>query len=423
MDITADKTGFDVGMKSIKHSFEEMKGMVAGAFTVEAVRGIVEKTMEYAETIDKASLRMKITTEETQALSMIAKDAGSSLEKVENAFRKIELARAKALGGDKKSLASFAALGIDEKDLQKQGNITELGGKVATAAGKGSNEYEGIALAGLGLKGVAGDLTAIGESMGDLKGKIEELKSVGAIMPDEDIANMVRAKDELEVLTQIGLAKIAPYISDAIEGFMMGTMMIKAAFTNIFTAIILMVDHTVDYIKSMVGHLFSVETLKGFLKGGIVGAATAKGADGKSMVDLTVGQFKDVAGDIKTGWNGIGEDIDNGLNDMAKDKAKMLADRQKQRQNNGGEDLLPATKTKEVKEKKLYSDSLTASGNFMGASFRGIGSVLSQMDVSKRQLGKLDKIETNTQKQADLLKTIAENTANDSQGDDTPWTD
>lgn len=426
--IDADKTGFDVGMKSIHHSFEEMKHMVAGAFTVEAVAGLVEKTFEYAETIDKASLRMKITTEETQALSLIAKDAGSSLETVETAFRKIELARAKALGGDKKSLASFDALGIDIKDLQKQGNITELGGKIAGAAGRGSNEFDGIALAGLGLKGAAGDLTAIGESLGNLHEKVEELKAAGAIMPDEDIANMVRAKDELEVISTVALAKIAPYISDAIEGVMMGAMMIKAAFTNLFSTIILLADHTLDYIKGLGASLSKggkgalSGAVTGFATGGIAGGVTGllTGAFSKDN-KLTKDFMGNVGNDIKTGWTGIGDDINDGLNEMAADKAKMLADRAKQRQNNGGEDLIPVAKNTEKKEHKLYSDSLTAAGNFMGASFRGVGAIVNQMDVAKRQLNVSQKQNENQVKANDLLKTIADNTANNESTDNTPW--
>ncbi len=78
IDIHADKSGFDAAIKGVHHTLGELKGLVAGAFTVEAVKSVIEKTVEYAETIDKASLRMKMTTEETQALSIVARDAGTS---------------------------------------------------------------------------------------------------------------------------------------------------------------------------------------------------------------------------------------------------------------------------------------------------------------------------------------------------------
>jgi len=56
-------------------------------------------------------------------LQQAAKDAGVDLDQLAGSFEKINIARAKALGGGadaKKFLASFAALGVDKNALKTQ---------------------------------------------------------------------------------------------------------------------------------------------------------------------------------------------------------------------------------------------------------------------------------------------------------------
>jgi hypothetical protein len=419
VDITADKSGFESAVKGVEHSIEGLKEMVVGAFSVEAIAGIVEKTVEYADTIDKASLRMKMTTEETQALSIVAKEAGSSLETIEQAFRKIETARAKALGGDAKSVAAFKALGLDTATLSKSNNTLGIAGQLASAARNGSNDKDGVALGQLGLKKSAGDLTALGDSLQNFGEKVDELKSKGAIMEDKDIANIVRAKDELEIVGTTLMAQVAPWLSQLIEGLEEGWIIFQTVAQNTFTAIILMAQHTIDFIKGLswksIGDARQVAAggIKGFFNSGgnfigaVTGAFTAAETGGKNPVNDYI---KNIVGDVSDSFKGTSSEIDIKLKEYADKIAAQLAARAKARENK------PEAESKIIPVKgnmKLYSDELTKSGNLIGASFQGVGSVVTALDVAKQQKASLDKIAEISQTQTDLLTTIANNTEQD----------
>lgn len=410
--LTADKSGFDTAIKGVRSNLQGLKGMVAGAFTVGAVTSIISKTMDYADTIDKASLRMKITTEETQALGIVAREAGSSLETVETAFKKIEMARSKALGGNAKALAAFKVLGIDTGELSKPSNKIGMAAKLASAGAHGSTGTEGVALQSLGLKGASGDLIAIGDSLQNFGAKVAELKGRGAIMEDKDIANMIQAKDEMAVMGNMLMATIAPWISQALEGFQEGLVIVNAYLKNLF----LLWINMFDIVKKKIGDI--IEFVKHPIKGtkdAIV--AAAKGASKvvdnynkggiKGVVSGAVSDFanSDIGKALETSGTGFIKDMDKGFMDINKQKTSLMAQRAAARQSNKpeGDSAVIPVKEKGSKGMKVYSDSLTQSGNMFGASFRNIGNVTSALDVAKNQLSE-------AQKQTELLKTVATNT-------------
>jgi hypothetical protein len=362
--IDSDKSGFDAGMKGVSKSLEGIKELVAGAFTVEAISSMVEKTIDFADSMDKASLRMKMTTGEVQTLSIIASEAGTNLETVENAFRKIELARAKALGGDKQTLAAFGALGVNMADLKKGGNIADLGSKVAKAASEGSNDKEGVALQNLGLRETAGDLTALGDSLGHLHEKEQELKAIGAIISDQDIANIVEMKDQWEELKQRGIASFAPILSGLFTGFQEFYVLFKSFFATVFASIMVLGDNAVTYIENLAKHFLSF------------------GRDGKSVAGISIDAGKQSFDNLSSLGKDFFSDVKDGFADLKTEKAARDAKRASLRTDKGG-----ATAIETVKgptDKKIYSDSLTNVGNFLGASFKGVGHVTSALDLQKQ---------------------------------------
>jgi len=425
VDITADKSGLDTALKGVEHSIEGLKSMVVGAFSVDAIRAVVEKTFDYADAIDKTSLRMKMTTEQTQALSIVAKEAGTSLETVEEAFRKIEAARAKALGGDTASLKAFKALGIDTADLSKPNNTLNLASQLAVAARNGSNDVQGVALQNLGLKRSAGDLAELGDSLTDFGSKVDELKAKGEIIPDSDIANIVRAREELETVANDAMAKIAPVISQIIEGIEEGWIILETTAENTFTAIILMAQAAVEYIQNLKDNILKggknimLGAAKGFLEDGVVGAAiggaTAKDSSGGSVAKSTI-DFAEKYGQIQIdAAKQNSQDLTDRLNEYQKGLADKLASRAKARESKPE----PAAKVLPPgRQARVYSDALTATGNMIGASFNNAGSVASSLDVQKKQLNSLQTLNDAASKQTDLLTTIAANTDTSTNEDD-----
>lgn len=403
VDIVADKSGFDAAMKGIKSSLTDLKGVIAGALSVEAIEEIIGKTFEYADTIDKASLRMKLTTEQTQGLSIMAREAGTSLGAIEGAFKKIELARVKALGGNAKALASFKLLGIDIAQLQKPNNKIGLAGNLASAARNGSTDNEGVALQGLGLKKTAGDLAALGDSLQDFDRKINELKDAGRIMPDEDIANMVRARDELAAVGDTLMAHIAPAISTVIEGIEKYYVLFKAYWSNIFAAIITMAGDALTYIKSLP---------KAFLN-------SVTGGKGQGLGDVMKQFGSNIATDLKETIGNIVSDSSDGLDEYNKSIAAQMAARAKARENKPEAiSTVTPVKTKTENGGKIYSDSLTSIGNLLGSSFSNISSVTTQMDAAKSSASSLNKLTDAAKVHTDLLSIIATNTSQSDEGDD-----
>jgi hypothetical protein len=376
VSIVADKSGFDSALQGVKGSLEGLKEMVAGAFTVEAITALVEKTFEYADTIDKTSLRMKMTTEQTQALGIIAKEAGSSLETIETAFKKIEKARAKALGGNADELKAFKALGLSANDLSKGNNTIGIAAQVASAGAHGSTDKEGVALQNLGLKEASGDLIAIGDGLKDFDARLEELKGVGAIMPDEDIANMVRAKDELDVMGNMLMAQVAPAISGCIDFMEKYYIAFKAWFSNIFAAIGQMATDTMEFIKN----------LPLALGKSVLGIG---GKDVKGVGQLSSQFGRNIANDTKETIGQILPETLAGLTAYEDKKQNMLDRRAAARLNKPEADTTPTAV--HTHKQSIYSDTLTSTGNMLGASYASIKSV-TQIDLAKQQLAEQKKM-------------------------------
>src|ERR1700721_538146 len=119
VDVELNKTKFDSGMESIKGSLEGIKTLIEAAFVVEAAKAfkeVINKTIEYGEEIENAAVKTHLSTDEIQALGIAARDAGSSLDKITEAYEKIELAKAKALAGDKDALAGLSKFNLKSTD-------------------------------------------------------------------------------------------------------------------------------------------------------------------------------------------------------------------------------------------------------------------------------------------------------------------
>lgn len=386
VDLELNKNSFDRGLHSAKEGLNELKGFIAAAFTVDAIASAIEKTIEYADTIDKTSLRMKLTTEQVQTLGIVAEEAGSNLETIEAAFRKIELARAKALGGDNKLKEAFTKLGVDSSGLH--GSIIEIAAKVSSAGANGSNAVQGVALQDLGLKAAAGDLTAIGDALGRLNAKTAELKEQGAIISDEDIANIVEMKDEWELLEKQVMSGIAPILSWLFDSLEKYFVMFKAYWSNLFATIMTLATTTINYYENLWRHLLS------------------GGKDGKTFQGIRDAATKEVGTDLKAGIQGITDDVNNGLEALQKNKEERDAKRKALRTDKPDADKLGDVTSKP----KSFTDSLTGGGNFLGASFGNAGAVATSLDIQKRQAASTDTLVRLTTEMLPLFTRIAENT-------------
>src|SRR5512133_1282249 len=121
INVTADGAGFNRVMNSVENRVKSLgtsiKGHLAGAFGTAAIGAVAQQIIQYAGAIKDASEQLGITITQTQALKIIAEDAGGALENMAAMLEKVNSARNDALGGDAGKSAIFAGLGISRGQL------------------------------------------------------------------------------------------------------------------------------------------------------------------------------------------------------------------------------------------------------------------------------------------------------------------
>src|SRR5689334_11234672 len=133
-EVGLDGSGFESGMKKLGASAgASLKGLVASAFGVYSIHQAISKTVESASELVDASQRLDIPIEQLQVLREAAKQAGADFAKLPAAFEKLNIAREKALQGDKKTLAAFARFGVSTDALRNQSAANLFTGQIASA--------------------------------------------------------------------------------------------------------------------------------------------------------------------------------------------------------------------------------------------------------------------------------------------------
>jgi len=140
-------------------------------------------------------------------LKEAAKDAGKEFDTVAASIEKINIARAKALGGDKKALAAFLGLGVSREDL-----LSKTGAQLFTGAISDTVKTTSPEQIAAPLKEVLG--RGAGEAVAVLKTDFVELgktmTATGAIMSSETAAKLKVLGDEFDIISQIIVSQLGP---------------------------------------------------------------------------------------------------------------------------------------------------------------------------------------------------------------------
>ena len=413
VDITADKSGFDAAIKGVNRSFEDLKGLVAGAFTIEAIKSFTENTIEFAEQITNAAMRLNMTVEQLQVLKQAAKDNGVEFEKLESSLEKVSVAKERALRGDTKALSYFSQLGISKQDLKQNRSADLVFGKISAAVS--SKNVESITEP---LRKILGN--SFGELMPLLKTNITEvsdkLQAMGAIMDTDTAVKLRVIGEQFKGLGTILITLLAPAIVSLVESMEQVISKFlhfsfddknkpkeadkKSSWKDIWT-------NTKGVGKGLLGSLDVVAgTVLPFT------GLRDKGIDRMASAEL---DFQ------KTGFNG--GIVDKLVDSMAKggnpaDKFDAMMDAQKEKIKNltdqlkhGGDKPVTVPNTNNnQKGVRIYTDELNRTGNMIGASFQGIGNVASALDLSRQQLAVLQNQAEQSSQQTDILLDIRDNT-------------
>jgi hypothetical protein len=207
-EIALDGAGFERGLHQASHHVSDfVKNATVAAFGFYGVEESIKKTVETATELVNTSRRLDVSVEQLQLLKAAAKEGGTEIGALSSAFEKLDIARAKALNGDKEALAAFAKLGVTGAQLKDQTAAMIFTTSLSSTAKNNSVEDIGPA-----LKEVLGK--GFGELIPTLKTDFDELgaklKKLGSIMDSETAVSLKMMGDEFEIIGTILTTHLAP---------------------------------------------------------------------------------------------------------------------------------------------------------------------------------------------------------------------
>ena len=197
-------------MGKIFGAAEGIKGMLAETFGFVAIALAIENLIEFTEEIVKGSEALDIATDEFQALKIMAREAGTSMEFFTKIFPKIATAAQEAFEGSSKQLIAFSKLGLTQADLQL-GKLDRLK-KMMAGAGNISKAEAMTALRDLGLGKQAGRLLMMQPGLSDFDKTIKEQSF--RIASAEQLVIISELKDKFAELFDFLKVSFIPVLSD-----------------------------------------------------------------------------------------------------------------------------------------------------------------------------------------------------------------
>ena len=211
--ISLDGSQFERGMARVGSSAASgIKNLVMQSVGVYTLQAAFRKTIDTADELVNTSKRLGIGVEQLQILQQAAKDAGTDLGALASSFEKIDIARAKALGGGadaKKFLQSFAAVGVTREMLQSMTAAALFQGPMAQKVSTTSPETLSEPLRDILGKAFGPDIAVLQTNFAELGAK---MKSMGAIMDSTTAVELKVFKDEMGLISQTLISDFAPVI-------------------------------------------------------------------------------------------------------------------------------------------------------------------------------------------------------------------
>ncbi len=384
-EIGLDGSGFERGLNRIgREAGASVRNLAVQAFGIYGVEQAIAKTVETADELVNTSKRLDVTVEQLQLLRQAAKEGGTEMDTLASAFEKLDIARAKALSGDKTAIAAFAKLGVSQAQLTTQTAATIFTGSLSNAAK--SNNVESLAPAFREVlgKGFGELLPVLKTDFDDLGSKMHKL---GNIMDAETAVKLKAMSDQFEILSTVAAVRLGPvlvqlgvWILQAVGGLkqlaaFLGAVANQGARKGIGAISKATNDSVIDLLPD-----FLAKPLK---KGSDAYYKTLFGVD-PDEADKLLTQGGDAANDAGKEWKDMMDKLDAQL--------KAAAD-----ELNHPKPIIPDITGEAGKAKSprsfaaAASDSLVRVGNFLNSN----GNTISRVD--QRKIDLLTKIAKNTE--------------------------
>lgn len=214
-----DGRGFQNGLKNAKRSTEkfagDIKGLVAGAFTVGALKAGIQDALNFADRVDLLASKFRTSREEVQKLDFALKPFGKDINFLNQALGTLGQSALEALRNPEGGKADiFESFGIDKKSLEEDSPL-ELMLKIGDALSKFDFGGKETPLVGNLIGSEAADLVPILQR--DLRGLTEEAANFGAVMEDEMIDELSAANKQIAAFgsaSRVVFGKLASFLLD-----------------------------------------------------------------------------------------------------------------------------------------------------------------------------------------------------------------
>ncbi len=219
-EVGLDGSGFEATLRRLDKASERVGGslkhLAISAFGIYGVEQAFQKTVEAAEQLVNTASRLDMTVEQMQILKQAAKDTGVEFEKIPALLEKINMARAKALGGDEKAMAAFAKLGVGNEALRNQTAAGMMFGPMRDAAMTHNVQDLNAAFGALG-KGMN---VAIPLLRGGIDDAEKSLRQMGALMDTETAVKLKHLGDQMSLVSTMLTSMFAPAIIKVVDSLM-----------------------------------------------------------------------------------------------------------------------------------------------------------------------------------------------------------
>lgn len=197
--------------RELKSALSEVAGeQLAKVASVAAIEQGIEKTLEYAETIRKLSIRTGESTDKIQEWAYAAMKADVDLNVLITAFEKFQILQAKAKAGNEEAGATLNRLGLDDAHIQ---NLHEAGRNFELIAGRIKDaEINGQMLKDVTLAFGKSAREVLPVFKNDLQAAAEEARNIGSIMDAKSIAEAAEASERLKM----AWASLRPLVADVV---------------------------------------------------------------------------------------------------------------------------------------------------------------------------------------------------------------
>jgi hypothetical protein len=224
--LSLNTDGFESGLKRAESATEKFSaGLVtklgaaaAAAFSVAAVKGMIDSINEAAVEVSQLAKQYELTTDEVQMLQKATGRLGMDFNGVAGAIGRIQKARSIAMGGGEqgqKSLGLFAELGVKATDVMNpMKSVVDVMKDIASSTERGGKNA-GVQRA---------EFELLGKNAITLKSVMVELKNLGPVQlfDSEQIQNAVDAMKEAKRAAserKLAMAPLAAGWDRGVTGF------------------------------------------------------------------------------------------------------------------------------------------------------------------------------------------------------------